>query len=92
MQLFFDYSFLKGSTCFGRFLSPLSGANNCTFSFRYCQPILLQAGIVDEMKFHLIHDTSLQQYWLTMKLNVQLCAPDDGRRNRPKRVEPFRIE
>jgi len=25
----------------------------------------LSAGIVDEM-FHLIHDTSLQQYWLTI--------------------------
>jgi len=24
------------------------------------------------------------------KLIVQLCAPDDGRRNRPKHVEPFR--
>jgi len=66
MQLFFDYLFLKGSTCFSWFLHPSSGAHNCTFSFRYCQPILLQAGIMDEMEFHLIHDTSLQQYWLTI--------------------------
>jgi hypothetical protein len=28
--------------------------------------------------------------WQYVKLNVQLCAPDDGRRNRPKHVEPFR--
>ena len=41
-----DYLFLKGSTCFGLFLRPSSGAHNCTFSFRYCQPVLLQAGIV----------------------------------------------
>jgi len=63
----FDYLFLKGSTCFGRFLRPSSGAHNCKLSFRYCQPILLQAGIVDEVElFHLSHDTSLQQYWLTI--------------------------
>ena len=64
----FDYLFLKGSTCFGRFLRPSSGAHNCTFSLRYCQLILLQAGIVDEkeLQLHLIHDTSLQQYWLTV--------------------------
>jgi len=38
--------------------------------------------IVDEMKreCHLIHDSSKQLY-------VQLCAPDDGRRNRLKGVE-----
>jgi len=41
----FDYLFLKDSTSFGRFLRPSSGAHNCTFSFRYCQPILLHAGI-----------------------------------------------
>jgi hypothetical protein len=45
----FDYLFLKGSTYFGRFLRPSSGAHNCTLSFRYCQPLLLQAGIVGEM-------------------------------------------
>ena len=44
----FDYLSLNGSTCFGQFLCPSSGVYNCTFSFRYCQPILLQAGIVDE--------------------------------------------
>ena len=47
----FDYLFLKGSTCFGRFLRPSSVAHNCTLGFRYCQPILLQAGIVEEMEF-----------------------------------------
>ena len=59
--LFFIYLFLKGSTCFRRFLRPSSGAHNCTHSFRYCQLILLQAGIMDEMELaqlHLIHDTS----------------------------------
>ena len=31
-------------------------------SFRYCEPILLQAGIVDEMEqFYVVHGTSLQQ-------------------------------
>ena len=63
MQLFFYYLFLKDSTCFGRFLRPSSGTHNCTFSFRYCQPVLLQAGIEDEMElnwsqFHLMKSVS----------------------------------
>ena len=76
----FYYLFLKGFTCFGRFPRPSSGAHNRTFSLRYCQPILLQAGVVGELykpnaavwynktcsQFHLTHDTSLQQYWLTI--------------------------
>jgi len=38
------------STCFRRFLRPSSGAHNCTYSFRYCQPILLLAAVVDVME------------------------------------------
>jgi len=65
--IIFDYLVLKGSTCFVRFIVPSSGARNCTPSFTYCQPLLLQAGTVDDVElFHLIHYTSLQQYWLTI--------------------------
>jgi len=42
----FDYLFVKGSTGFGRFLRPSSATHNRTLSFRYCQPILVQVGIV----------------------------------------------
>jgi hypothetical protein len=42
--------FYRRSTCFRRFLRPSSGAHNCTYSFRYCQPILLPAATVAEMK------------------------------------------
>ena len=42
--------FYRRSTCFRLFLRPSSGANNCTYSFKYCQPILLLAAIVDEME------------------------------------------
>ena len=35
--------FYRRSTSFRRFLHPSSGAHNCTYSFRYCQPILLLA-------------------------------------------------
>jgi hypothetical protein len=45
---------------FRRFLRPSSGARNCTYSFGYCQTILLLAGIMDEME--LICHTSQQQY------------------------------
>ena len=54
MQLFLIFFFSKIFNCFGRFLRPSSGAHNCTYSFRYCEPKLLQPGIVDEME-HLPH-------------------------------------
>jgi len=41
--------FYRRSTCFRRFLRPSSGAHNCTYSFRYCQPILLLAATVEEI-------------------------------------------
>jgi len=46
--------FYRRCTCFRRFLHPSSGTHNPTYSFGCCQPILLLAGVVDEM-FHLIH-------------------------------------
>jgi len=36
----------RRSTCFRRFLRPSPGAHNCTYSFRYCQPILLLAAVL----------------------------------------------
>jgi len=55
---------------FRPFLRPISAPHKCTLSFMYCQPILLQVGIVDEME-HLIHDTKLQQYWFyNFKVNM----------------------
>jgi len=121
-----------------------SGAHNCTYSFRYCQPILLLAATVEEMELNrgsisstvaagssiglTIPDTvctvmcswwwaeeppetfrasvkinmfkklcrssisptvaaSSSIGWQYLKLYVQLCAPDDGRRNRLKHLE-----
>jgi hypothetical protein len=40
--------FYRLSTSFRRFLRPSSGAHNCTYSFRYCQSILLLAAIVED--------------------------------------------
>ena len=62
----FLIQFYKCSACFRRFLCPSSGAQNCTYSFRYCQSVLLLAASVNEMEFHLIHASSQQQYWLTI--------------------------
>jgi len=42
--------FYRCSTCFRRFLRPSSGAHNCTYSFRYCQLILLLAATVEELE------------------------------------------
>jgi hypothetical protein len=49
--------FYRRSTCFRRFLRPSSGAHKCTYSFRYCQPILLLAATVKEMKRSSISST-----------------------------------
>ena len=42
--------FYRCSTCFRRFLRPSSVAHNSTYTFRYCQQILLLAAIVGEME------------------------------------------
>jgi hypothetical protein len=48
---FLEFIYLyRRSTCFRRFLRPSSEAHNCTYSFRYCQPILLLAATVEEME------------------------------------------
>jgi len=52
----FIYSYRR-STYFRRFLRPSSGTHNCTCSFRYCQPILLLAATVEEMKWSSISST-----------------------------------
>ena len=89
MQCFWIFYFYRCSKCFGRFLRPSSGAHNCTYSFRYCQPVLLLAAIVDEMERSVSSTTAASSSigWQYLKLYLQLCAPDDGRRNRPKHVE-----
>jgi hypothetical protein len=53
MFLEFIY-FYRRSTCIRQLLRPSSGAHNCTYSFRCCQPILLLAATVEEMEleFH----------------------------------------
>ena len=51
MHLFWlIYLSLINSTCFGRCLSPSSVALDCICSFWYCPPILLPAGVMDEME------------------------------------------
>jgi len=46
----FIYFFLVSSTCFGRCFRPSSGARDCIYSFWYCSPMLLPAGVMDEME------------------------------------------
>jgi len=41
--------------------------------------------------FHLVHDTSRQQYWWTISEAVNTVnSTDDGRKHRPKHVELIR--
>jgi len=41
--------FYRRSTYFMRFLRPSLGAHNCTYTFRYCHPILLLAATMEEI-------------------------------------------
>ena len=50
MQIFKFIYFYRRSTCSRRFLRPSSEAHNCTYIFRYCQPILLLAATVEKME------------------------------------------
>ena len=77
--------FYRRCTCFRRFLRLSSGAHNCTYSFRSCQPVLLLAATVRSISSTVAASSSTG--WQYLKLYVQLCAPDDGRRNRLKHVE-----
>ena len=77
--------FYRRSTCFRRFLRPSSGAQKL-----YLKLQLLSTNTAaccyrgwDGTQLHLIYDSIGWQY---LKLYVQLCAPDDGRRNRLKHV------
>ena len=49
--------FYRRSTCFRRSFRPSSGAQNCTYSFSYCQTILLLADNVDEIELCSISST-----------------------------------
>ena len=101
MQLYrFIYLFLVSSTCFGRCFRPSPGARDCIYSFWYCPPLLLPVGVMDEMEltFHIIHDTSRQQYrwtiseavntvkcsWWWAKTSPETCRADWVQINKPK--------
>jgi len=44
-------------TSFSRFLHPSSGTHNRTYSFRYCQPMLLLAATVEQLAAVLVDNT-----------------------------------
>ena len=82
--------FYRRFTCFGRFLRASSGAHNSTYSYTYCQLILLLAASVDEMELRSIASTIAASScigWAYLKLYVQYVLLVIGRRNRPKLVE-----
>jgi len=73
MQRFLDlFISMNCSTCFSRFLRPSSGAQNSTYSVRYCQKSSAACcyRVWDGTEFHLIHDSSRRQYWFD---NIWRC-------------------
>ena len=93
----FIYLYPISSTCFGRCFGPSSGVLDCIYSFRYSPPMLLPAGVMDEM-FHLVHDTGWQQHrwtiseavntvkcsWWWTKTSPETCRADWVQINKPK--------
>jgi len=66
MQRFLDlFISINCSSCFRWFLRPSSGAQNCTYSVKYCQTNTAAC---------CYRGWDGTQY-------VQFCAPNDGRRN-----------
>jgi len=63
------FIYLNCSTCFRRFPRPSSGAQNCTYSVRYCQNNT--AAIVDEMELSSISST------IAVGSSIGLTIPDD---------------
>jgi hypothetical protein len=84
---FFFSSLLNITTCFGRSLRPSSGVQDCTYSFRYMPYRLVDCLLVDKRA----SKQSTNLYDIYLKLYVQSCTPDDGRRDRPKRAEWYSI-
>jgi len=64
--------FYRRSTCFRRFLRPSSGAHNCTYILSSASSKVAASSNIG---------------WQYLKLYVQMCAPDDGRRDRLKHVK-----
>jgi len=93
MQHFLDlFISVNCSTSFRRFLRPSSGAQNCTYSFRYYQTntaACCYRGWDGNPWSSIASTIAAVLVWQYLMLYVQFCAPDDGRRNRLKHVEQF---
>ena len=89
-NFWFIYLYPISSTCFGRCFHPSSGALDCIYSFWYSPPLLLPAGVLDEMElsFHLVHNTDWQQHSSTISeaVNIVKCSWWWAKTS-PKRIE-----
>ena len=98
---FLLYLFVPSQLCmFREMFSPSSGAFDCIYSFCYSPPMLLPAGVMDEVerRFHLVHDTGQQQHrwtiseavntlkysWWWEKTSPETCRADCVQINKPK--------
>ena len=87
-KFWFIYLYPNGSTCFGRCFRPSSGALDCIYSFWYNPPILLTAGVMDEMErslylyshlFHSCHCINIMCY--SLWYNGPTMLPATGRQH-----------
>ena len=67
------YLFLSSFTCFGRCFRPSSGALDYIHNFGYCPPMLLPAGVMDEMEIHGVPFHPRHQPAATSVDNIRNC-------------------
>jgi hypothetical protein len=73
MQRFLDiFISINCSKCFRRFPRPSSGAQNCTYSFRYCQ--INTAAIVDEISSSSISSTISGTAGIGLTISDVVCT------------------
>jgi hypothetical protein len=63
---------INSSTCFRRFLRPSSGAQNCTYSVRYCK--INTAAFVDEMEHGSISSTIAAGSSIVLTIPDAVCT------------------
>ena len=88
MQRFLIYLFLQTLYTFQAIPPPIIRSKQLYIQLQVLSTIT--AAIVDEIELRSISSTTSASSsigWQYLKLYVQLCAPDDGRRNRLKRVQ-----
>ena len=87
VTFWFIYLYQISSTCLGRCFRPSSGALDCIYNFWYSPPMLLPAGVMDEMEHRwtiseVVNTVKCSWWWA--KTSSETCRADWVQINKPK--------